>query len=156
MIRRRKLDAGDSAGTSMVEFALLAPVFIFLMFGVIEVTRYLYFGIVAAHAARAGVQYASQTTQTALDASVNGPKTRAAAVADGQNLPNWTVTSSITCTVGGQAATCPINTANQVPANLVYYVQVKVTGTFASLFKYPGIPQSIPISATAIMPVGNQ
>ena len=38
----------------MVEFALLAPVFIFMMIGVIEVSRYMYFGIVAAHAARAG------------------------------------------------------------------------------------------------------
>jgi Flp pilus assembly protein TadG len=156
MISRRKFDAGDSAGTSMVEFALLAPVFIFMMVGVIEVTRYLYFGIVAAHAARAGVQYAAQTTETAADAAANGAKTKSAAIADGQNLSAWQVTSSITCTVGGQASTCPINTANAVPANLVYYVQVKVTGTFNSLLAYPGLPHSIPVTATAIMPVGNQ
>jgi len=155
MNRRRKL-AGDSSGTSMVEFAVTAPVFIFLLVGIVEVTRYMYFGIVAAHAARAGVQYASQTTETAADAAANGPNTRSAAVADGQNLANWTVTSSITCTLGGQSSTCPVNTSNSVPSNLVYYVEVKVSGTFNSLMKYPGIPQSVPVSATAIMPVGNQ
>jgi Flp pilus assembly protein TadG len=156
MIRLRKLHGGDSAGTSLIEFALLAPVFIFLLMGIVEVSRYTYFGIVAAHAARAGVQYASQTTETAADASTNGPATKSAALADGQSLSNWTITSSLVCTVNGQASTCPSNTANAVPANLVYYVQVKVTGRFNTLMNYPGIPTNIPITSTAIMPVGNQ
>ena len=146
----------DKRGTSAVEFALVAPVFIFLLVGVIEVGRYTYFSILAAHAARAGVQYASQSTQTAADASVNGAKTRAAALSDAQNLSNWTVHASVSCTLAGQASTCPTNTANAVPANLVYYVQVKVSGTFTSLLNYPGIPNSIPIAATAIMPVSSQ
>jgi Flp pilus assembly protein TadG len=154
MIRLRKLHG--SAGTSLIEFALLAPVFIFLLMGIVEVSRYTYFGIVAAHAARAGVQYASQTTETAADASTNGPATKSAALVDGQNLSNWTITSNLVCTVNGQASTCPSNTANAVPANLVYYVQVKVTGRFNTLMNYPGIPTNIPITSTAIMPVGNQ
>ncbi len=154
MIRRKQI--ADHSGTSMVEFALLPPVFVFLMIGIIEVSRYMYFAIVAAHAARAGVQYASQTTETAADASANGSNTRNAALADGQNLSNWTVHSSVTCTIASQPSTCPQNTANAVPANLVYYVQVKVTGTFHSLLNYPGIPHSFPITATAVMPVGNQ
>ncbi len=146
----------DSSGTSMVEFALLSPVFIFMLIGVIEVSRYMYFAILASHAARAGVQYAAQTTETAADASLNGPATRNAALADGQNLAAWTIHSSVTCTLGGQTSFCPQNTANSVPANLVYYVQVQVSGTFHSLLNYPGIPHSFPITATAIMPVGNQ
>lgn len=154
MIRRKSI--ADNRGTSMVEFALLAPVFIFLMIGVIEVGRYMYLSILAAHAARAGVQYAAQTTETAADASTNGSGTRNAALADAQSLSAWTVHSSVTCTIASQASTCPQNTANSVPANLVYYVQVKVSGTFTSLLNYPGIPNSFPVSATAIMPVGNQ
>jgi Flp pilus assembly protein TadG len=156
MIGRRKLHPGDATGTSLIEFALVLPVFVFLMMGIVEVSRYTYFGIVAAHAARAGVQYASQTTETAADANTNGPATKSAALADGQNLSNWTITSSLVCTVNGQASTCPMNTANAVPANLVYYVQVKVTGRFNTLMNYPGIPTNIPITSTAIMPVGNQ
>jgi len=154
MIRRKHLR--DDSGTSLVEFAVVLPVFVFLLIGMIEISRYAYFAILASHAARAGVQYASQTTTTAADASSNGPGTRTAALADAQNLSSWTIRSSITCTIAGQASTCPQNTANAVPANLVYYVQVKVTGTFHSLLNYPGVPSSIPISASAIMPVGNQ
>ena len=154
MIRRNHLK--DSRGTSSVELAVLAPVFVFLLIGVIEVSRYMYFAILASHAARAGVQYASQSTETAADANSNGPATRTATLADGQNLSAWTVHSSILCTIAGQASTCPVNTANAVPANLVYYVQVKVSGTFHSLMNYPGIPNSFPITATAIMPVSSQ
>ena len=44
-------------GTSMVEFALLAPVLILLVVGLIEVGRYTYFGILAAHAAETAARY---------------------------------------------------------------------------------------------------
>ncbi|HEY6327508.1 MAG TPA: TadE/TadG family type IV pilus assembly protein [Candidatus Cybelea sp.] len=154
MIRRK--NGTDSSGTSAMEFALLAPVFVFMLIGVIEVGRYMYFAILASHAARAGVQYASQSVETAADASVNGAGTRNAALADGQNLTQWTVHANILCTINGQASTCPQNTSNSVPANLVYYVEVKVSGTFTSLLHYPGIPNSFPMSATAIMPVSSQ
>lgn len=140
----------------MIEFALLAPVFVFLMIGTIEISRYGYFAILASHAARAGVQFAAQSTETAADASTNGTGTRSAALADAQNLSSFTVHSSVVCTLGGQTSTCPQSTSNSVPANLVYYVQVQVSGTFHSLLNYPGIPSSVPISATAVMPVGNQ
>ena len=146
----------SQSGTGMVELALVAPVIIFLLIGVIEVGRYMYFGILASHAARAGVQYATRNLQTASDAAVNGPNTRSAAVQDGQNLPQFNETSKIICTLNGQASTCPSTTANYVPPGLIYYVQVQVTGTFASLMNYPGIPHSLPVTATAIMPVGNQ
>jgi len=146
----------DNRGTSAMEFALLAPVIVFLLIGVIEVGRYMYFSVLASHAARAGVQYASQNTETAADAGANGSGTRNAALADAQNLSAWSVQSSVTCTIASQASTCPSNTANSVPANLTYYVVVKVTGRFTSLLNYPGIPNSFPITATAIMPVSSQ
>lgn len=146
----------SDSGTSVIEFAVLAPVIIFLLMGLIEVGRFMYFGLLASHAARAGVQYAARNLSTASDASVNGPATRNAAIADAQSLSAWNVTSSITCTLNGQATTCPSNTANFVPPGLVYYVEVKVNGTFNSLMKYPGLPQQIPVSSFAIMPVNNQ
>lgn len=154
MIRHKRL--ADDSGTSLIEFALIAPVFAFLLIGMIEVGRYTYFSILASHAARAGVQYAAQSAESAADANSNGPSTRSAALADAQNLSNWTVRSAVVCTLGGQISTCPQSTSNSIPANLVYYVQVQVSGTFHSLLNYPGIPSSVPISATATMPVGNQ
>jgi Flp pilus assembly protein TadG len=144
------------SGTSVVEFAVLAPVIVFLLMGVIEVGRYMFFGVLASHAARAGVQYGTRNLTTAMDASVSGPGTTGAALQDGQSLPQLSARSWISCTLNGQPSTCPSTTANYVPSGLIYYVEVQVTGTFTSLMQYPGIPHSLPVTATAIMPVGNQ
>jgi Flp pilus assembly protein TadG len=146
----------DTRGTSLIEFALLAPVFVLLLMGVIEVGRYTYFGILAAHGARAGVQYGAQDVFSAADAAANGANTRNAVLQDAQGLANWTVHSSLVCTINGQPTNCPSNTASAVQASLVYYVQVDVSGTFNSLMKYPGIPRQIPVSATAVMPLSSQ
>lgn len=151
----RKLVRSRS-GTSVVEFALIAPVFIFLLIGVIEIGRYMFFDILAAHAARAGVQYGARDLSTAADASTSGSATRSAALQDAQSLSQFNETSTLICTVNGQASTCPSTTANTVPPGLIYYVQVHVWGTFSTLMRYPGLPQTLPVSATAIMPVGNQ
>jgi Flp pilus assembly protein TadG len=140
----------------MVEFALVAPVFIFMLVGVIEMGRYTYFAVLAQHAARAGVQYAAQNLETAADASASGPGTVTAASQDAQSLSQWKVTSWVTCTTNTQVAPCPANNTGAVSTALVYYVGVKVTGTFKSLLSYPGIPNNVPITATAVMRVGNQ
>jgi Flp pilus assembly protein TadG len=142
----------------MVEFALLAPVFIFLLLGLVDVGRYTYYGILAAHAARSGVQYGAQNLVTADDASLNGGSSHAAsaATADAQSLSNWHVTTSVVCTNNNQSAPCPANNTNSLPpSGLVYFVRVQVTGTFTPLIQYPGL-SSIPISSTAIMRVVNQ
>lgn len=147
----RRLRRADE-GSSLVEFALIAPVLIFLLIGLIEVSRYTYFGILAAHAARAGVQYGAQNAVSAIDdAGVQN-----AVAQDAQNLPNWHVTRTTICTVNGAPTTCPQNSNGALPANLVYFVQVQVTSTLNSLLNYPGIPTNIPVSATATMRVGNQ
>ena len=153
-MKRRNLRC--DRGTSMIEFAIVAPVFALLLVGAMEIGQYTYFAILATHAARAGVQYAAQNLQTASDASISGPNTKSAALQDAQSLSQWTVRSSIACTVSGQASSCPANNTNAVSSNLVYYVQVQVTGTFTPLLKYPGLPSSVPITASATMPVGNQ
>jgi Flp pilus assembly protein TadG len=145
----------SQAGTSMVEFALVAPVLIFLLIGLIEVGRYTYFGILAANAARAGVQYGAQSLYTAQD--ITGMTN--AAVGDAQNLPNWTasnggITANYLCSQNGSVAS-PCVTATPA-AGTVYYVKVTVTGTFKSLLNYPGIPNGVPISASAMMRVISQ
>jgi Flp pilus assembly protein TadG len=152
----KRLNARCDRGTSMIEFAIVAPVFIFLMIGIIEIGRYTYFAILAAHAARAGVQYGAQNLTTAADAASSGPNTTAAALQDAQSLANWKVTSSILCTANNVSVVCPTNSTGAVSPNNFYYVQVQVTGKFNSLLKYPGIPQQIPVTGSAVMRVGNQ
>jgi Flp pilus assembly protein TadG len=145
-------------GTSMVEFALVAPVLAFLLVGLVDVGRYTYYAIVASHAARAGVQYGSQNLITAADVNINNANSRAAgaATADAQNLPSFTVHAAIVCTNNSQSSPCPASNTNFTPpAGLVYFVRVQVSGTFTPLIAYPGI-SSIPINATTMMRVVNQ
>ena len=48
-------------GSAMVEFAVVLPMLAMLMIGLIDVGRYTYFAIMAAHAARAGCSTARRT-----------------------------------------------------------------------------------------------
>jgi Flp pilus assembly protein TadG len=139
-------------GTSLVEFALVAPVLIFLLIGMIEIGRFGYYAILAANAARAGAQYGSQDLSKAQD--TDGIKN--AVAQDGQNLSNWNANGAITatplCSVnGGALQTC--GAGSSPAAGNVYYVRVQVTGTFTSLLHYPGLPAQLPVSGSATMRV---
>ena len=135
------------SGSSMVEFAVIVQAFIFLLIGLVETGRYGYYELLAAHAARAGVQYGAQNVVSA--ASASGMSSAAL-----QDSPNgWTVTATHYCTANGAVAPC----ANGQPSSgSTYYVQVKVTGSINSIFHYPGLPGSLPLSSTAVMRVESQ
>lgn len=149
--------AGSQRGTSMVEFALVAPLLAFLLIGLIDVGRYTYYGIVAAHAARSGLQYGAQNLATAADAAADGPNTTGAAFADAQSISAFQVAASVVCTMNGQTTSCPVNNAGSAPpSGLVYFVKVQISGTFTPLIQYPGIPTAVPIGATATMRVIDQ
>jgi Flp pilus assembly protein TadG len=141
----------SESGTSLIEFAITVPVLIFMLIGLIEVGRYAYFSILAANAARAGVQYGAQDRIKAED--VAGMK--AAALLDGQNIANFTASPAPLCSQnGGAPQTC--TTAGTPTSGTVYYVKVQVNGTFTSLLNYPGIPTNVPVSGSAIMRVISQ
>lgn len=142
----------SQSGSALVEFAIVTPFLVLLLLGLIDVGRYTYYGILAAHAARAAVQYGSENLVTAADNT--GMNT--AAGADAQSLSNWTISPTHICMVSNLVTTCPASSSLSVSANLVYYVQVTVTGTFSPLIAYPGIPKNIPISATSTMRVDTQ
>lgn len=146
-----------TAGTSVVEFALVAPVLLFLVIGVIEVGRYEYFAILTANAARAGAQYGAQDLETAYD----NDGITAAVLQDGGNLPNWSAPGAITvnqlCAISGNApGTCATPWGSSPPQNTIYYVQVQVTGVFSSLLSFPGIPDNVPITSTTTLRVADQ
>jgi Flp pilus assembly protein TadG len=125
----------SEAGAALVEFAVILPILALLLTGVIDFGRYMYDGILAANAARAGAQYGAQTLFTAAsDAGMEN-----AALADAQNLPGLTATA--THFTGTNGAT---------------YVQVNTTGSFTPWIHYPGLPTSVTVSGSAIMRVEAQ
>jgi Flp pilus assembly protein TadG len=153
MMNLRKLYRSDS-GASLVEFAILLPVMVFLLMGVIEIGRYTYYAVLAANAARAGAQYGSQNTTTADD--ITGMKN--AATADEGSVPQFSPSPTPLCSTneGATLGNCASSGSSGPAAGTIYYVQVVVTGTFTTLFHYPGIPNNIPITGSATMRVENQ
>ncbi len=155
---RRKLIS--ESGQSLLELALLTPLLLLLVIGIVEMGRYAYLSILLGNAAESGALYGAQS----LTDSVNTTGILNAVQSDfqnGQGLAGITITSAATCGCDSGGATitnsCSGATAGSCTAgHWVVMVQVTVTGTFTSLFQYPGIPQSLTITRTAGMRVKQQ
>jgi Flp pilus assembly protein TadG len=145
------------SGQSLVEFALMLPLLLLLLIGVIEIGRYAYIAILVGNAARAGAAYGSQTHITAAD------QTGIIAAADndfqnnGQNVSTLNVTKTYACgcdnagTISVTDCTSGICPTGQ---NKVVSLQVTASFMFSSLFNYPGIPSPITVARTATMRIG--
>lgn len=140
----RKLCKSQS-GASIVEFAIVAPFLIFLAIGLIEVGRYMYIGILAAHAAEAGAQYATQSTTQPSDVNLT-----AAVDADGGGL-TWKVHGTQFCELSGIVVNCPTTPTT----GYAYYVTVHVSANFNSLLQYPGIPNTLEVTSQSTMRVAS-
>jgi Flp pilus assembly protein TadG len=144
----RKESAGrprGCGGQTVVEVALLLPLLLLLLVGVIEIGRYAYFDILISNAARAGAQYGAQSLIQAAD--VAGIRT--AAQNDGLAAMTITATQQCGCAAGALGG-CP--TGAVCPQPLVY-VQVTATDRYSSLFRYPGIPRNLTLTSTVTMRV---
>jgi Flp pilus assembly protein TadG len=149
------------SGQSLLEVALLMPILLALLLGSIEMGRYAYISILVGNAARAGAAYGAQN----LELSVDTAGIQTAADNDfqnnGQNTGNLSVNSSTSCgcdsggTITGAACSAIANATAGSCASGHWVVMISVTtsGTFNSLFNYPGIPTSLIVSNTATLRV---
>lgn len=151
----------SQSGQSLVEVALLTPILLALLVGGIELGRYAYLSILVGNAARAGAAYGAQS----LPQSVDTADIQTAADNDfqnnGQNIDTLTVTSTTSCGCdnGGTTTSAACSTTTNLTAGTcaaghwVVMVSVTASGTFNSLFSYPGIPTSISVSRTSTLRV---
>src|SRR5215471_11655962 len=92
----KKVSLRSQSGASLLEFALLLPVLLLLLLGVIEIGRYAYVGILVGNAARAGAAYGVQSNAQSVDtvgitnAAIND------FMSNGQGS-SLTVTSAVMC-----------------------------------------------------------
>src|SRR5215469_13472527 len=152
--------ADRQSGQSLLEMALMLPFLLLLLLGVIEIGRYAYIGILVGNAARAGAAYGVQSNAQSIDtvgitnAAIND------FMSNGQGN-SLTVTSAVTC---GCDSSGTVTTAGCTPAtnptagtcavgHWVVIPTVTASGTFNSLFNYPGIPASVSISRASAMRV---
>lgn len=151
-------------GAAFIEFAIVLPLLALLVVGVVETGRWLAFGVQLSNAAHAGAQFGAQNPGLAYDTG----DIASAACNDSQfscttstPSPGRTaapdtmfVTSSVSCAYsnGTTSTSCPTPSSSSVQRNM--YLQVSTSGTFKPLMRVPLMPNSVPMSASAIIQVG--
>ena len=151
----KKLDqcellCGESGG-SLVEMALLLPVFVVLLLGAVDFGRAFYLANELAGAARAGATYGSRNPTDTLGMAT-------VAVDDAADVPGasaGTPTYQCECANGSNlisGSACAVAPPTCTGGlNWVYKVTVTVTGTYTPLLPWPGIPSPMNLSTTASM-----
>ncbi len=149
--KKTRAPARGESGSALAEIAVVLPMLVLLLLGLIEVGRFGYYTVLVGNAARAGVQYGAQNTVTAADSAgiTNSAKT------DGQNITSLTATPTTFCKCAdGSASTCqPTDCAAN---HRILYVQVVTTATVPSITNASYLPaslRSITVSGTAVMRV---
>ena len=165
-LRKTRLQSGQA----LIELAFVLPLLLVLGLGVIEVGRYAYIAILVGNAARAGAAYGAQSNAQSVDTvGIQNAAyydfagaTSGSTANNGQTVSTLTVTSVVACgcdSAGSITSASCDSTTNPTAgtctgtANWVVFVSVTASGTFNSLFSYPGIPASMTISRTATIPV---
>lgn len=163
-----------SEGQSLVEFALLLPIIMLLMLGVLEIGRAIFITIKVTNGATAGAVYASQNPTaaensqaitTAVTCDINAVTFRSpyqppTCNSNGSIQVTTQSLSGCYCADTG-AASCSNPLSGQGECGglscpgqiLVECVQVTTNATFMPLFRYPGLPSSFQANGSAVMRV---
>ena len=136
-------------GGSLVELAITLPFFALMLLGAVDFGRAYYMAIEVAGAAQAAAVYGSQNpTDTA------GMKT--AAQDDAPNVPSLSVgtpTYGCECADGSSYSASCASTPSSCPSslNVVYRVNVTVSGTYSPILPWPGVPSTMSFTSSASM-----
>lgn len=138
-------------GAQLVEMAILTPFLVFVLLGATDFARVSYHAITLANAARAGAQFATQSSAAAK----NTVAIQTAAELEAANIGTISVSSSLDCRCPGSAAVVACTPAPACSGGAVkeLYVNVTASRTFTTLVTWPGIPSPIALSRTSTMRV---
>jgi Flp pilus assembly protein TadG len=140
-IRRLML---QQSGASAAEFALVLPILTVLLFGAVDVSGLAWAKMQVGAAARAGASYA--LTYGFDEAGIN----LAVANATGLTVTAGTPTETFGCpdaAIGIAVAaddSTPCAGSGELPGN---YVTVGASADYTPIFGWPGLPETIPLSA---------
>lgn len=137
-----------AAGQAAVELALSLPLLLMLLLVVVETGRAFYIAISVANAARAGVQYGSQSLTTAADHT----GMQNAAAADAPNIAGMTTTATHFCKCSdGSASTCL--STDCASSHRLVYTQVDTSAPYTPLINFMGILPTMTVPGKAVMRV---
>lgn len=133
-------------GTATIEFALILPLLLLLVAGVLDYTLALRAAIGVADAARAGAQFGSLTSSNATN--IAGMQTAASNAAP--DVRGLTVTASTACQCSdGSSVNCSGGSCASGPVRT--YVKVTAQATCSPIFSYIPLPFIGTVSASAAM-----
>lgn len=141
-------------GQSLVETAITLSLLILMLAAAVDFGRAFYMEIEVKGAARSGATYGTQSPgdTTGMQSAAN------LAAGDLSSDANWKVASSWGCECySGSTPTIPGSdscTAPSCASNIVDYVVVTASDTYSPLLPWPGIPSTLPMSATVVMRAG--
>ncbi len=130
-------------GIATVEFALVSPLLMLLLAGVLDFGMLLRTATCAASAARAGIEYGSRSTSASLDYA--GMQNAALGATPGVKGMTATATRSCQC-AGGSAVSCTGSCTN---GKMMIYVKVTARAAARTIFNYRGLTYSNVTSSTA-------
>ena len=138
-----KRDLRETAGSSLIETALLMPVLMFLLVGTVDFGRGFYTLHEVTAAAEAGALYGvQQVSDTA------GMVT--ASQMEATDLPALVTTASYGCECSdGSSASASCTSLPTCAYNAVDFVEVDTVYAYKPLFGYPGVPSVLNLSGKA-------
>jgi Flp pilus assembly protein TadG len=137
---------GTKRGTALLEFALLLPLILVLLAGVLDYSLLMRTAISVADAARAGAQYGSLSASNA--SNVTGMQN--AALNAAPDIPGLTATAVKVCKCSdGTTTSCSGGSCSSGPVRV--YAQVTASATAEPLLNYPSMPFSGAVSKTVSM-----
>ena len=143
MARRR-----NQSGSALIELALLFGLLLLMLLGVVDFALVTQQAMVVSEAAYAGAEYGAMSGNSS---NFSGMQTIATNSAKG--ISGFTATASMwcACSPGGTSVSCASSCgAYGTP---VAYVQVITTSTASLLFRYTGIPLTIPLRGVCVLRV---
>jgi Flp pilus assembly protein TadG len=151
---RTSVTMRGESGQSLVELALIVPIFALLILGAAEFGQMVYAAIEISNAARAGVAFGSQTAATAAQTAL----IQQAAINDAPDIAGLNATAITFCSCSNTASThIDCSSAQSTCAasgnHALTYVQVNTSATIAPLIHYPGISGGFTMYGQAIMRV---
>jgi Flp pilus assembly protein TadG len=150
LIRRHKTRLHARRGTAAVEAALVLPMTLLFMFGIIEYGRYVMTLQIMTSAARAGARYALTHVQPV----VLGGVTYGNATTDVQNVVNTYLAGQSLSSQNIQvfeSTTTGQNIGAWTSAQAGQSICVQITGNYIPIItKYLYLPSSIPVSVQSV------
>jgi hypothetical protein len=149
VILRQKRSMHREEAQSVIELALMLPLFLFILVGSAEFARFAWASVLTSNAARAGATFGALSVINAQ----NQAQIQAVAALDGVNLTGLTTTRTLSCACSDGTAILDCSASASVcAATVLNYVQVNTTSTVTPLSRYGGLlPASFTATGRAIM-----